>query len=254
MRSVYTILLVLFCVSAAAAPCIAVNDNRGRPGGDTLARDHQIQQETGNPMAGEDASVAVRGAADGEEKVASAVNRSASPMQDQDKIQGNHGKNRVISSGEIPTKPEKETTRSPERNSTGGHGNGNEISKAVHALLAMENRTGGIGPQISAIAQEFNNSLPASWRSEETIRNRGAIVSFLFGSDKAAVAEIANLTAANQARVVQINQVLASLSLDSETRAMLEAQIQIMERETTRLNETAIQAKKNRGIFDWFNM
>ncbi|MFY1644910.1 hypothetical protein ACK11Z_14360, partial [Methanoculleus bourgensis] len=35
----------------------------------------------------------------------------------------------------------------------------NQVRLAVHTLLAAENRTGGIGRNISVIAREFNNSV-----------------------------------------------------------------------------------------------
>ncbi len=37
--------------------------------------------------------------------------------------------------------------------------NHNEVRIAVHTLLSMEDRTGGIGQNISALAREFNNSV-----------------------------------------------------------------------------------------------
>ena len=56
--------------------------------------------------------------------------------------------------------------------------NQNEVRLAVHALLSMENMTGGIGPEVSAIAKEYNNSIQASLQAEEKIQSRSSLRRF----------------------------------------------------------------------------
>ena len=68
--------------------------------------------------------------------------------------------------------------------------NQNQVRLAVHAMLAMENLTGGIGRNISQIAIEFNNSVQATIRAEEKIQTRNFLVSFFFGGDEQAAEEI----------------------------------------------------------------
>jgi hypothetical protein len=130
--------------------------------------------------------------------------------------------------------------------------NQNEVRLAVHTLLAMENITGGIGPQVSAIARDFNNSAQSTWQLEERIWNRDMFSRFFFGGDQAAASELLNLTLQNENRIRQIEQLMNSGALDAETRAMLEEQLRIMEQESTRLNRIASAEEQDRGIFGWF--
>jgi len=130
--------------------------------------------------------------------------------------------------------------------------NTNEVRLAVHTLLAMENITGGIGPQVSAIARDFNNSARNTWQLEERIQNRDAISRFFFGGDQVSAAELANMTAENQNRIRQIEQLMNSEQLDAETRAMLEEQLQIMQQENTRLGQVASTETQSHGLLGWF--
>jgi hypothetical protein len=130
--------------------------------------------------------------------------------------------------------------------------NANEVRLAIHTLLAMENITGGIGPQVSVIARDFNNSAQNTWQMEERIQNRDAISRFFFGGDQISAAELANLTAKNQNRIRQIEQLMNYEQMDAETRAMLEEQIQILQQENTRLGQIASTEQQNRGLLGWF--
>jgi hypothetical protein len=130
--------------------------------------------------------------------------------------------------------------------------NQNEVRLAVHTLLAMEDVTGGIGPQVSAIARDFNNSARETWLLEERIRNRDAFSRFFFGGDRVSAGELANLTLQNQNRIQQIEQLMNTGTLDEETRALLQEQLRIMQEENTRLKRIASTEQQNRGIFGWF--
>jgi len=84
--------------------------------------------------------------------------------------------------------------------------NQNRVRLAVHAMLAMENLTGGIGRNISAIAQEFNNSVRATIRAEERIQNRSRLVRFLAGGDEEAADEIEQEFNRNQLRIQELQR------------------------------------------------
>lgn len=129
--------------------------------------------------------------------------------------------------------------------------NRNEVRLAVHTLLALGNITGGIGPQVSVIAHEFNNSVQATWQYEERIQNRNLISRLFFGGDQAAAIGLNDLAIQNQNRVRQIEQLMNSSDLDPETRVMLEEQLRIMEQENTRLEQVAQKEQADRGLFGW---
>jgi len=131
------------------------------------------------------------------------------------------------------------------------HQNQNQVRVAVHALLAMENLTGGIGKNVSAIAREFNNSVQSTIRAEEKIQNRNALVKMFIGGDEDAANEIEQEVTQNQERIQELTQLMEQCDCDEEVKAILQEQIQNMEQEQTRLQQLAQNEKQNKGIFGW---
>jgi hypothetical protein len=129
--------------------------------------------------------------------------------------------------------------------------NQNKVRLAVHAFLASENRTGGIGQNVSQIARDFDNSVNKTVQAEEKINSRNGFTKFLFGGDKEASAEIEEEVARNRDRIQELNQLLAQCKCDEEAKLILREQLATMEQEQTRLAELAQQEKQNRGIFGW---
>ncbi len=129
--------------------------------------------------------------------------------------------------------------------------NQNRIRLAVHALLAMENITGGIGPQVSEIAREFNNSMQATIKSEEKIQARNQIVRFFAGGDYKAAQEIEQEINQSRVKVQELKRLREECNCTDEVKAMMQEQIQNMEQEQSRLSELAEQEKQNKGLFGW---
>jgi hypothetical protein len=129
--------------------------------------------------------------------------------------------------------------------------NQNRVRLAVHVLLNIENLTGGIGKNVSAIAREFNNSVQATLNAEERIQTRNSIMRFLFGGDESAAANLTAEVAQNQLRVQELNQLRNQCDCDNETKAMMQEQIQEMEQEQTRLQELAQNESKSKGLLGW---
>ena len=125
----------------------------------------------------------------------------------------------------------------------------NQVRLAVHTLLAAENRTGGIGRNISVIAREFNNSVQKTLAAEEQIRARHGFVRFLFGGDMDAARLIAKETQQNRERFVELRQSIDNCTCDDETRAMLREQIRTIEQEQDRLLTLAEKEMRERGLF-----
>ena len=136
---------------------------------------------------------------------------------------------------------------SPERR--GWVKNQNEVRIAVHTLLSMENRTDGIGQNISAIARDFNNSVNMSEKFERKIQERRGIMRVFVGGDRDAAGQLANITTQNQARIQKIQQLISTATLDPDVRAFLEEQLQVMQNEETRLEQLATHEQQDRGLF-----
>jgi len=129
--------------------------------------------------------------------------------------------------------------------------NENEVRLAVHTLLDMENLTGGIGRNVSAIARDFNNSGSSSRKLEDRIQSRSSIERFLFGGDRDAARELANLTERNNARIAELQLLMNNTTLDPDVRAMMEDQIRTLQKEQDRLEQLATREQQDRGLFGW---
>jgi len=129
--------------------------------------------------------------------------------------------------------------------------NQNTVRLAVHTLLAAENLTGGIGPQVSQIAQGFNNSVQATINSEERIRTRSVFVTFFAGGDTEAADEILRQVQQNQVRITELNQLMNECVCNAGVKEIIEEQIQALSQEQVRLQTLAQQEKGNRGLFGW---
>lgn len=127
--------------------------------------------------------------------------------------------------------------------------NQNRVRLAVHSLLAMEALVGGIGPQVSEIAREFNNSVQATIRAEERIQSRNRVIRFFAGGDEGAAQEIEEQVVQNRERIRQLQQLALQCECEEEVRAMLQEDIEDMEQEQTRLQQLAQNEKKVKGIF-----
>lgn len=158
-----------------------------------------------------------------------------------------------IPENETVTEEENETPRE-DGNKTrvdNAHRDQNRVRLAVHALLAAENRTGGIGPEVSAVAREFNNSVQKTFAAEGQIQARHGFVRFLFGGDEDAARLIAEETQRNRERVAELRQSIENCTCDDETREMLCEQIRTIEQEQDRLSALANEEIRNRGLFCW---
>lgn len=127
----------------------------------------------------------------------------------------------------------------------------NRVRLAVHALLAVENRTGGIGKNISAIAREINNSVQVTCRAEEQIRARHSFMRFLFGGDRDAARLIEEEAQRNLERAVEFRRAIGNCTCDNETRTLLQEQIRTVEQEQVRLMALADAEFRHQGLLVW---
>jgi hypothetical protein len=130
--------------------------------------------------------------------------------------------------------------------------NENEVRIAVTTLLDVEDLTGGIGRNISAIARDFNNSASSLRKLEDRIQSRNSFVRLFFGGDREAARELAAETARNNARIVELQQLINSASLDTELRATIEDQVRIIKLEQERLQQLSTREQEDRGLFGRF--
>ncbi|MBN2422840.1 hypothetical protein JXB41_06440 [Candidatus Woesearchaeota archaeon] len=129
--------------------------------------------------------------------------------------------------------------------------NQNEVRIAVHSLLAMKEVLGGIGPQVSEIATQFDNSVKTTLQAEEKIEKKSGLARFFTGGDEKAADELASEATKNQEKIKELKQLQEQCDCAEEVKTMLQEQIQSMEQEQTRLMHIAEKEKKSKGIFGW---
>jgi len=129
--------------------------------------------------------------------------------------------------------------------------NQNKVREAVHALLSLEDLAPGIGPQVSQIAKEFNNSVQATIMAEEKIQKRNAFVRFFVGGEKNAAGEMEQELNQNQQRIQELKQLKEECASGEEVKTMMQEQIQNMDQEQVRLQQLAEKEKNTNGVFGW---
>ena len=130
--------------------------------------------------------------------------------------------------------------------------NENEVRIAVTTLLDVEDLSGGIGRNVSAIARDFNNSASSTRKLEDRIQSRNSFVRLLFGGDRDAARELAAQTAQNNARIAELQRLISSATLNSEVRAVIEDQVRIVQKDQDRLSQLATREQEDRGLFGRF--
>ncbi|MBW3011947.1 hypothetical protein KY311_02080 [Candidatus Woesearchaeota archaeon] len=129
--------------------------------------------------------------------------------------------------------------------------NANRVRLAVHALLAMENLTGGIGKNVSAIARDFNNSIMARMQLEEQIQNRSRFSRFFMGGDWDSAKQLQRDLNQTQLRLQRLEQLKENCTCSEDVKALMQEQIQLMHMERDRLRELSDDELGKKGMFGW---
>ena len=129
------------------------------------------------------------------------------------------------------------------------HRNQNQVRVAAMALSSSSDLLGPIGPAVSRIAQDFDNSVQATIQAEEQIQNRSRLARFFFGSDDEEIANLSGHLEQNQNRVQELNRLITAWDGDPQVQAILQEQIQNMEQEQFRLRQIVDEESASRGLF-----
>ena len=127
----------------------------------------------------------------------------------------------------------------------------NQVRLGVHALLASKDLLGGIGQQVSEIAQQMNQSVATTTNAEAQIQSRGFWTKLLFGGDSEAANTIADQVSQNKERIQQISDLLSQATTSAEVKAELQTQLEAMNQEQVRLEALAKSQNSLWGLFSW---
>ncbi|MEK7144849.1 MAG: hypothetical protein AAB794_03275 [Patescibacteria group bacterium] len=127
----------------------------------------------------------------------------------------------------------------------------NQVRLAVHALLASKDMLGGIGQQVSQIAQQMNDSVATTTNAETKIQSRSFFSNLLFGGDRGAADTISKEVTKGQENITKLTELLNQTNVSTEVQTTLEAQINALRVEQERLQDLAKKEKSRWGIFSW---
>ena len=130
--------------------------------------------------------------------------------------------------------------------------NVNPVRLAVHSLLASKDLLGGgIGQQVSDIAQHMNDAVATTTAAEAKIQSRGFLTRLFFGGDSASAQAISEAVAKNQANIQKLTDLINQAGTTADVKATLTAQITALEDAQTRLQALAQNEQKAWGLFSW---
>ncbi len=129
--------------------------------------------------------------------------------------------------------------------------NANPVRLAVHSLLASKDLLGGIGAQVSVIAQQMNDSVATTTSAEAQIQSRGFFTKLFFGGDSEAAQTISQQVAENQQRIDDLTKLLNQANVSAEVQTTLKAQIAAIEAAQVRLQTLAQKEQSTWGLFSW---
>lgn len=135
--------------------------------------------------------------------------------------------------------------------STWKNQNQNQVRAAVHTLLAMEDREGGIGENISAIAREFNNSVQTRMMAEQQIQERQGLTRVLFGGDQEAAAVLCEHLNQTTEQIRTMQRLVENCTCDNQTRTLLMEHLAVMEEDQARLSALVQNETRDHGLFGW---
>lgn len=127
----------------------------------------------------------------------------------------------------------------------------NPVRLAVHALLASKPLLGGIGSQVSVIAQQMNDSLATTTSAELKIQSRGFLTRLFFGGDKASAEAISEAVAKNQERIQELTALMNQASTSADLKLTIQAQIDALQSAQAHLQDVANAEAKTWGLFSW---
>ncbi len=124
------------------------------------------------------------------------------------------------------------------------------MANAVHELLGVAGRSGGIGEQVREIARNQEKEHAELEVRLNGVLMRGPIYGFFFGPDHSAINGANDILEQNNARVRELEQIKEQLKNQGDAQK-LEQQIRVLEKANMEIQE-ALEGEQNRfSLFGW---
>jgi DNA repair exonuclease SbcCD ATPase subunit len=127
-----------------------------------------------------------------------------------------------------------------------------KVANAVQEMLAVAARSGGIGQEISVIAQEQKENQEVIEAKMEEVKRRGRLKKFFFGSDYKSINAIEDILENRSEKFSELKGMTQDLPREVDAEK-LESQIQKIEEVKTELEQELEQETKGFSLFGWLN-
>lgn len=112
---------------------------------------------------------------------------------------------------------------------------------------ASSSMAGGIGEQVRVIAQQQEDSDATTTKAIEKINSRSKIKTFLIGSDYKNLGALRSEIVQTRSRIDQLNRAIQNATNTAE----IQAQIQVLEQEQTKIENFIKESEGKFSLFGW---
>lgn len=123
-----------------------------------------------------------------------------------------------------------------------------EVANAVHELLDVANRVGGIGEQVRVIAQTQQQNQTQIEVSVEKIQKQNKVTTFLIGPNHGEINKAAKLTVQNEEKIAELKALQMEMADQVEIQKTTE-QIQVLEKANLEVKTTLTAVQKTFSLF-----
>lgn len=125
-----------------------------------------------------------------------------------------------------------------------------EVASFVHNLKEIGGIEGGIGQQVSEVAQAQNATVAKVESSIDNINSRNAFMKFLIGPKYGSIAEIQTAIIENQTRIKVLSDLTNQLT-DPAVKQVLQDQVAILTQQNANLQKFVIENQDGFSVFGW---
>lgn len=125
------------------------------------------------------------------------------------------------------------------------------VANAVQELLSISGRVGGIGSEISVIAQAQNQNQTKIDSDVSAIQNSNGVVKFFIGPNYTAINDAQKLLSVNEQQIQVLEQLQTEVTSTTDQQ-QISNQINVLQQTNAQLN-AYVQAQANTfSLFGWF--
>lgn len=172
--------------------------------------------------------------------------KSNKNSQSQEKTKNNENQNANLKNFEKPNNEKGES------NSKINKEKSEEVVKNLKEVADEEKNKGNkeVGEQIEQVIQEQEQTQEQTSDSIEEVETRGKVKTFLIGTDYKNLGQLRSELVHNRNQIRQLTQSLTQVQTE-ESKAMIEAQLQIMMQERERIKSVITANEDNFSLFGW---